>query len=182
LRRDVLDSIGGFGPLLGALTDDLAIAEAVLAAGGRIAQLAAPHWVETTVRDGRHYGQLLHRWFLFALLLLRKQTLGLRLGIGLLNGTGPLLLWGLLLSAALAPSWLGLGAVLATLTFRALGLVALQRSIYGRSLHAPLASLASELLQPLHLLHALLRRRIVWRKRRYRVFDDRRFEELEEII
>lgn len=178
LRREFLDRIGGFAPLLGYLTDDLAVAERTLAAGGRIAQSASPHWVETTVRDGRHYVQLMHRWFLFALLLLRKQPPRMRALIALLDGLPPVLLLGLVVAAALAPSPLALGALATTLALRALALVALQRTIYGRPLHAPFASLASELLQPLHLLHAVLWRRIVWRKRRYRVFDDRHFEAL----
>lgn len=178
LRTEHLAALGGFAPLLGTLTDDLAMAEAVLAAGGRIAQSAAPHWVETTVRDGRHYRQLLHRWHLFALLLLRKQPLGLRLTIGLLNGTGPLLLWALLASALFAWSPYTPLVVLATLVLRRHDLVRLQNALYRRPMHAPLTSLASELLQPFHLLHALLWRRIVWRKRRYRVQDDRHFEEL----
>lgn len=178
LRCDFLDSIGGFAPLLGSLTDDLAVAEQVLAAGGRIEQSARPHWVETTVRDSGHYVRMMHRWFLFALLLLRKQPLSLRVIIAFLHALPPLLLAALLAVAALAPTPLTVCILLAALVSRGLGLAALQRSIYGRSLHAPLASLASELLQPLHLLHALGWRRIVWRTRRYQVHDERHFTAL----
>jgi len=178
LRCDFLDAIGGFAPLLGHLTDDLAVAEQVLAAGGRIEQSARPHWVETTVRDLGHYNRMMHRWFLFALLLLRKQPLPLRAVIALLHALPPLLLAALVAAAALAPSPLTAGVLLAVLALRALGLAALQRSIYGRPLHSPLASPASELLQPLHLLHALCWRRIVWRKRRYRVRGERQFTAL----
>ena len=39
----------------------------------------------------------------------------------------------------------------------------------------PVLSLLSELLQPLHLFHALCNRTIVWRTRRYRVLDNKRF-------
>jgi len=176
LRTDVLEKQGGFAPLLESLTDDLAVAERTLAAGGRIFQSARPHWVATTVRDGRHYVQLMHRWFLFAFLLLRKQPPGLRAAISILGALPPLLLDVLLVSCALAPSGPAAGVLLGCLALRALGLVAIQRSIYGRPLHAPLSSLLSELLQPLHLLHALAWRRIVWRTRCYRVHDDRRFE------
>ena len=175
LRRDFLDSIGGFGPLLEYLPDDLAVAERVLAAGGRIEQSARPHWVETTVRDFGHYVRMMHRWFLFALLLLRRQPLSLRAVIAGLHALPPLLLAALLAVTVLAPGPLTAGTLLATLTLRALGLAGLQRSVYGRSLHSPVASLASELLQPLHLLHALCWRRIVWRTRRYRVHGERHF-------
>lgn len=176
LRTDFLASIGGFAPLLGALTDDLAVAERVLGAGGRIYQSARPHWVETTVRDGRHYLQLMHRWFLFAFLLVRKQKPGIAALVTALGTLPPLLLAALLLSVAAAPSGTAAGILLATFALRALGLAALQRALYGRPLHAPLSSLLSELAQPLHLLHAVAWRRIVWRTRRYRVHDDRHFE------
>ncbi len=176
LRSEDLAEQGGFAPILRSLTDDLAVAERTLTAGGRIFQSARPHWVETTVRDGRHYVQLMHRWFLFAFLLLRKQPLGLRAVISILGALPPLLLGALLLFVALAPSGPAAGILLACLILRALGLVTLQRAIYGRPLHAPFSSLLSELLQPLHLLHALVWRRIVWRTRHYRVHDDRRFE------
>jgi ceramide glucosyltransferase len=175
LRRDFLDSIDGFRPLLEYLPDDLAVAERVLAAGGRIEQSARPHWVETTVRDFGHYVRMMHRWFLFALLLLRRQPLSLRAVIAGLHALPPLLLAALLAVTVLAPGPLTAGALLATLALRALGLAGLQRAVYGRSLHSPLASLASELLQPLHLLHALCWRRIVWRTRRYRVHGEQHF-------
>lgn len=178
MRRDVLASMGGFAPLLGSLTDDLAVAEAVLASGRKIIQISHPHWVQTTVRGLRHYVQLLHRWYLFALLLVRKQPPVLRAAIVLLNAPGPVLLWGLLVSAFFVPRTLGLLAVFATLGSRSRLLWRLQRAVYGEPLHAFFSSLLSELLQPFHLLHALAWRRIVWRKRRYRVIDDRHFEAL----
>ena len=183
LRGDDLDSIGGFAPLLGYLADDLAVAERVLAAGGRIEQSARTHWVETTVRGFGHYLRMMHRWFLFALLLLRKQPPSLRAVIALLHALPPLLLAALVAVVALAPSPLTAGVLLSVLALRALGLITLQRSIYQRSiyqrsLHAPLASILSELLQPLHLLHAVCWRRIVWRKRRYRVRGENDFTAL----
>lgn len=176
LRVDDLDRLGGFAPLLGYLTDDLAMAERLLAAGGRIEQIAQPHWVETTVRDGGHYLQLMHRWYVFALLLLRKQHAGLAALISLLNGLPPALLLALVVRTVAAPGPASLAVLLAVLVCRGVGLVLLQRRVYGRPLHAPLISLASELFQPAHLLHALVRRRIVWRKRRYRVRSDHDFE------
>lgn len=176
LRTRDLEEQGGFASILRSLTDDLAVAERTLAAGGRIFQSARPHQVQTTVRDGRHYVQLMHRWFLFAFLLLRKQPAGLRLAISILGALPPLLLGGLAVSCALAPSAPAACILAACLILRALGLIALQRAIYGRPLHAPFSSLVSELLQPFHLLHALVWRRIVWRTRHYRVYDDRRFE------
>jgi ceramide glucosyltransferase len=175
LRRERLEALGGFAPVLRHLTDDLAVARHVLQAGGRIFQSARVQWVQTTVRDLRHYRQLMHRWFLFALLLLRRQPAWFRAVIALLHGLPPLLLWGALLAALASPGILAWCAVAALLGVRALALAALQRRIYGRTLHAPVLSLLGELLQPAHLVHAALVRRIVWRTRRYLVRDEADF-------
>ncbi|UXI67121.1 glycosyltransferase [Tahibacter amnicola] len=93
LRSEVLERVGGFAPLKAHLTDDLAVACQVRDAGGRIRQTPYPQFVQTRVRDLRHYIALMHRWFLFALLLLRRQPLALRGGIAILHGLPPLLLW-----------------------------------------------------------------------------------------
>ena len=134
--------------------------------------------MQTTVRDVRHYVSLMHRWFLFALLLLRRQTFARQAAITVLNGLPPLLLLGTIAAAALRPSASAAGALTLLVLVRAAGLAALQGRLYGgRVRRAPLLSLASELLQPLHLLHAALWRRITWRTRRYRVYSDRDFRD-----
>jgi ceramide glucosyltransferase len=179
LRRSTLDAMGGLAPLFPHLTDDLAVAARVRAGGGTIFQSARTHEVETSVRDGRHYRQLMHRWFLFALLLLRAQPAGDRLLITLLHGLPPVLLWSVLLAAVWQPSASSVAALAVTLIARAAAIVSVQRAIGAPGRHAPLLSLVSELLQPLHLLHAAVWRRITWRTRRYRVFDDRHFEAVE---
>lgn len=187
IRRGTLEGMGGFSPLLGYLTDDLAVAEAVLARGGMIFQSARAHAVETTVRDGRHYFELMHRWFLFAVLLLKKQKLGWRMVIGTLHGLPPLMLVALVVASISFGKVGGFVVLASTFVVRAFVLVGLHRAVYrpskplspfGRPLHAPLSSIASELLQPFHLVHALMSRRITWRKRRYRVRGDHDFEAL----
>src|SRR5262249_22564537 len=159
----------------------------VMQTGGTIRQTPYPQFVATSVRDFRHYRAVMHRWFLFALLLLREQPAGWTLAITLLHGLPPLLLWTLLLwtmtlglattSMSTAPASLAPAARLAeaavalllALLLRAAALIAVQRRLTGRSRHSPILSIVSELLQPLHLLHALVSRRIVWRTRRYLV-------------
>jgi ceramide glucosyltransferase len=168
VRRETLSRIGGLEALQHHLTDDLAVARAVRAAGGRILQTPRPQWVQTTVRDGRHYVAVMHRWYLFAWLLMKAQPPALALLIGAVHGSGPILLW----AALLTSPW---RAVAALLLARAVVLPVLQQQVYGRPLHEPLLSIVSELLQPLHLLHALLRRRITWRSRRYEVHSDTDF-------
>jgi ceramide glucosyltransferase len=171
-----LAAIGGFTPLWSRLADDLALARRVLETGGTIVQTPFPQFIATTVRDLRHYRALMHRWFLFALLLLREQPPAWTLAITLLHGVPPLLLWATLvgLSVSLTLTQRG-GAALAAIIamvligVRAMTLIAVQRVLTGRSRHAPVLSIVSELLQPLHLLHALCQRRIVWRTRTYTV-------------
>lgn len=179
-----LDAIGGFTPLIGHLADDLAVARRVILTGGTIRQTPFPQFVATSVRDLRHYRALMHRWFLFALLLLREQSAGWTLAITLLHGLPPLLLWTLFLWTVLLAApvsiastvWIPSAAwiqsavpLLFVLPIRAAVLIAVQRRLTGRSRHSPVLSIVSELLQPLHLLHALVSRRIVWRTRRYLV-------------
>ena len=69
-------------------------------------------------------------------------------------------------------------SVVCVLALRAATLIAVQLRLTGRSRHSPVLSVVSELLQPLHMLHALVSRRIIWRTRRYlvRANDDFRAE------
>src|SRR5205085_2272097 len=96
----------------------------VLATGGRIHQSARPHWVQTTVRDGRHYLSLMHRWYLFAVLLLRKQPPGLAAAISLLDGLPPALLLALVGTVVAAPTRLS-GALLGVLLLLRSGILLL---------------------------------------------------------
>lgn len=176
MKAGTVAAMGGFSPIMHAITDDLAVAERVTACGGTIAQTAAPVFVQTTVTDVRHYMRQMHRWHLFALLLFLKQPLWLQASITVLNVLPPLLLIAIVACALTAPSTGVLIPLAATFLVRMLLLRRVQQLIYRRVLHCPLLSLCSELLQPLHLLHALVQRDITWRKRRYRVHSDGSFE------
>ena len=169
-----LKRTGGFTPLLRYLTDDLALACHLERHGVSIIQSAAPVCVQTSVAGIRAWCRQMHRWFLFATLLLREKSLPVNGVIFLLQGLHPLLLWAMIAMAAgggaVAP-----GVLAACLVVRQFVLSGLQRQL---SQHIPLRpglSLFSELVQPLHLLHALLNRTIYWRSRRYRVLRNDRF-------
>ncbi|MCC8690110.1 glycosyltransferase family 21 protein [Xanthomonas campestris] len=174
-RTQQLQAWGGFAPLLDQLTDDLAFAAHVRAQGGRLWQSTAPVAMRTALPDPASYVRQMHRWMLFALLLLRRQRPAVKLAIGALHGLPPWLLIATLLSACLQPGALSFAAVAGLLTVRAAMLCLLQWRTTGASRHRPLLSLAAECLQPLHLLHAALVRTIRWRTRRYRVLPDGRF-------
>ncbi len=164
-----LRGIGGFTPLLRHLTDDLAVAGAVLGSGGTICQTASPQWITTSVDSPGHYLRLMHRWMLFANLLLRRQALPTVGAIALLHGTHPNLLW---LALAGAVRERRATPALVLLAGRALLLRRLQRRVYGRVLHVPGPSLVSELAQPAHVVHGAVQRTIRWRSRTYRVRAD----------
>jgi ceramide glucosyltransferase len=144
----------------------------VIRTDGTICQTPYPQFIATSVHDLRHYRALMHRWFVFALLLLREQSAAWTLAITVLHGLPPLLLWTMLIAASASVS--ASLALLFVAALRAVTLIAVQRKLTGRSRHSPLLSIVSELLQPLHLLHALVSRRILWRTRRYvvRANDD----------
>ncbi len=179
MRRDALEALGGFAPRLHHLTDDLAMAQAVLAGGGRIEQRREPVWMRTALPDLRAYVRQMHRWMLFARLLLRTQPWPARLRIAL--GQGLPTISPLIATTALtvAPSWPGAIAFMLGALAHVFGRRALQRACVGEAARIePLSSLLVALLLPLHLLHALLDSRIRWREHRYRVIANDRFEEL----
>lgn len=214
MRREELERIQHFQPILHELTDDLALATLVLKLGGSIHQSKAPLQVQTGVRDMRHYLQMMHRWYVFTLLLLKRQSIpvqalifvlhglppmmlgssillmgvisGQVLGITLLvyfiflSGLLPPLVGGLLsLLAFIALFWMGIEPasylLLIVLFLRGALLPAIQSMFFGESRYRPLLSLLSELIQPIHLIHALASRTIRWRTRRYRVRDTHDF-------
>lgn len=180
MRRDALRAIGGFAPRLRHLTDDLAMARAVLAAGGRIEQRSEPVWLRTDLPDVVAYVRQMHRWMLFALLLVRSEPWPSRLRIAFGQGLPTCAPWLSLLAFALLPTWPGAVALSAGLLLHVVGRRALQRACAGAAAAMqPLTSLLVALLLPLHLAHALVDRRIRWRAHRYRVHANDRFEDID---
>ncbi|MCD9125203.1 glycosyltransferase [Luteimonas sp. C4P040a] len=172
LRTARLRALGGFAPLLHALADDLAMADQVRARGGRIAQTTAPVHVRTSIDGPAHYLRQMHRWMLFATLLLRRQPMRMRVLITVLHGLPPLLLWAMGVALSVQPMMTGALCVIGVLVLRAAVPAWLQRRLGVSAPQRPLLSLLAELLQPLHLLHATCVRTVRWRSRRYRVHAD----------
>jgi ceramide glucosyltransferase len=65
LNREVLEAIGGFDGLEGALADDFAMAQRVRAHGYELAQTPLRHAISTHVTGFQHYLSLMHRWMIF---------------------------------------------------------------------------------------------------------------------
>lgn len=168
--------IGIFKKISHHLTDDLALAGAIKAAGGDIHQSSQPVRLTTDITGFLHYLRMMHRWYLFALLLLRGQNAGYKSVILVLHGWHPLVLWIALAGLVIEPSLMMVMTVGVFLWIRFCLLRILQKEVFGKAIHQPFASLISELLQPLHFFHALVNRNIRWRSRRYRVFSSEHFE------
>jgi ceramide glucosyltransferase len=192
MRTETLRLLGGFAAIQERLCDDYALARLLLDGGRRIHQGIVPQYLRTSVSDVRHYAQIMHRWFVFAGVLVRDQRPGVQLILLAALGLPPLLLWSGLIGTLALASWScftrahAAGAVFAA---AAMGIVLIVRYGLIRFLHRRLFdrdvrfrfgdSILSELLQPIHGLHALLVRTIRWRTRRIRVHADGTFEILE---
>ena len=185
-RTETLRSLGGFAAIRDRLCDDYAVARLYRDAGKSLRQTIDPQLVGTSVASAGAYIRLLHRWNRFADQLVRDQPVHLQALLFATLALPPLLLWGALASAGVATLleplrwfWTVPALLLAALVTRA--------RVYGRAhrrivpalpSQKPLRSLLVELLQPVHLIHALVRPTIVWRERRIRTSRDGRFRQI----
>jgi len=168
LRTDTLRGWGGFQAILNQLCDDYALARLVQQSGGRIRQGTTSQLIRTFVDGPRRYVSLMHRWFVFANVLVLDQPFPRRLLLAVWLGLPPLLLWGMFLSGL--AGWIGLATLGLILVVRHAVIRGLRRRFFlGHQPVPPLRSLLAELLQPLHLAHALVSPVILWRSRRIRV-------------
>lgn len=177
LRLSVLGRIGGFAPIMHYLTDDLALATLLKHKDVSIVQSVASVTVQTSVPDAGRYFRQMHRWFLFATLLLREKSAGINLMIFILQGLHPLLLWALFIFG-LSSGITGEMMLISVLLIRHCLLRRVQRAVSPSIPAHPFLSVLSELLQPVHLVNALFNRRIYWRSRRYRIFSNDHFVSL----
>jgi ceramide glucosyltransferase len=168
VRTDYVRRLGLFTTTARCITDDLAIAREIRRHGGSIVQTTRPHFISTTVPSARRYARLLHRWFVFTLILVRHEPPVTAAVITLVFGLPPLLFAAVLVLGVTQP-WPGLVVVGAVLVGRALTISAVNRILTGAWRHAPLPSLLTELLQPVFMIFAWAIPVIWWRRRKIRV-------------
>jgi ceramide glucosyltransferase len=167
MRTDTLRGYGEFTPVLDRLCDDYALAALVRANGGVIRQGVTPVRLRTTVGGAGAYFRLMHRWFVFAGVLVRDQPLPAAGVIVLFLGLPPLLLWVGLLAVAGGAS--GVLALAGVLLVRDMTLRLLHRRVFGGLPgFSWWKSILAEVLQPVHQVHSLVWRTIRWRTRRIR--------------
>ena len=175
MKTETLRSYGGFTPIFPFLCDDYALARVVKEHGGVIHQSVLPHSTKTHAETSREYFRLFHRWFAMAMVLFRDQPLhGKGMILGLL-GLPPFLLWLSLLSPLVG--WWGWFMVAAVFAIRHLLIRLQHRCIlpFRYPIHF-VKSLISELLQPVHVLHASLFNTFYWRKWLIRTLANGKFE------
>lgn len=167
MKRDTLESVGGFGGLESTLADDFAVAQRFKQYGLKLAQTPLLHGISTQVTGPRHYISLIQRWFIFPreslMRHLDKRDQAILYGTGLLPALYPLLL---LAWALRRPSRAKLAYSIAYLAY-SFAIFAYINRAYLRDV-APLRKAwlvpLIQLFFPLQLLAALLSpRRIVWR-------------------
>jgi ceramide glucosyltransferase len=164
IKKETLEHVGGFKAILYQLGDDYAMAKLVKSRGGTIIQGIAPQAVQTSVINFKHYLSLMQRWFLFAQLQVMDQALSAKLLLLIFLGLPAILL--LIGIASLAVSWLGLMILLLVFALRYFILRRLQRRLFSELKgFSFFTSILSECLQPFHMVHAALVKRIQWRTR-----------------
>jgi ceramide glucosyltransferase len=180
-RTAALRELDAFERIRGELCDDYALARFVRGQGWRIHQGATALALRTSLDGMDAYRAQMHRWFVFARVLLRDQPLARRLCLATFLGAPPVLLALVVLGAF--SGRVGAEVGVAVVVARHLVLGAVQRRVL-RSRPGPLPprslalSLASELPLPLHWLHAALVPTIRWRSRLIRVERDGRYKQV----
>ena len=168
MRTEYLRSLGGFEAIQNQLCDDYSLARLVMRHGGRLRQGVTSQLLRTSIAGPRHYLRQMHRWFLFANVLVLDQSLPVQFLLVVLLGLPPLLLWGSLLS--LAGGWIGTLVLITLLVIRHVTLRSLQHRVFRDPPQFSWGlSVLAELLQVVHLAHAGVSPVIVWRSRRIRV-------------
>lgn len=170
--KSTLLRLGGFAAIETELCDDYALARLYRRHGLPIIQSTILHPLATTVAGFADYLQLMRRWMVFARRLFRSSLTLPVAGLVVLPGALPALL---LLTGLLSRSAGLVAGVLGVLGLKAAALALVRRRVIGTPEGARTVALEvlADLLQPAHLLHALLRpRRVQWRNKSIELVAD----------
>ncbi|MGI4873470.1 MAG: glycosyltransferase [Janthinobacterium lividum] len=171
-RKSTLLGLGGFAAIEAELCDDYAVAHLYRRAGLPIGQTTILHPLATTVPTFSAYLHIMRRWMVFARRLFRSSLTVPVVALVVVPGSLPL---GLLLSSLLSQRLSLVAGVLAALALKATAMALMRRRLLGtpESIRTVALEMLADLLQPLHLLHALLQpRRVQWRNKSIEVVAD----------
>ena len=174
-RTSTLRSLGGFAAIDGELCDDLALAELYRDRGKSIHQGAMAQVLIAGGLGVSDYWRQMHRWFVFALVLMRRMSFGWKAWVAATSIVQSLLLGALFLS--ILGGMVHVGILASVLLLRHWALWVLLRATRDHSLNGlaerprvgAFSSIVAELVIPLHAVHAAFHPVIRWRTRRYTV-------------
>lgn len=159
-----LREIGGFRAIQHDLCDDYALHRLMQKYGRSIEQGVTCQEIATTIVNAKHYLRLMHRWSLFAIMLHRDQRPAVQAYLAGFLALPPVLLNVSCIAAflsAVAGNWQSVLILIVFLTVRGRVIALAQYQVFGSALSTnPFVSLLIELLQPIHLVNALLLRTI----------------------
>lgn len=174
LKKQTIEKLNYFEDILSFLADDLSLALVMKKNKMKIYQSRKHLVLQTNVISFKQYIKLMHRWFLFAKLLLKNHSIKENLLIFMLHGLSPIILWALIILSITNTSFMILFVLLA----RLLIIKTVQKKIFNKNnLYAFGFSLIAELMQPIHLTHAFIKNTIIWRTHVYKVESNERFFE-----
>lgn len=178
MSKATLLRYGGFSAIQNSLCDDYALARLVTSQGGVIQQGVTAQSISSSVNSSRQYFKIMHRWFVFAKVLLQDQSIRIQCLLLITLGLPSLLLWisgGLLLTG-----WPGFAFFGVLLVARDLILRILRKKIFQERMRfSSFLSILSELLQTIHYIHSCLSPVIQWRRHSLRVHRDGTFSKAE---
>jgi len=171
-HKATLLRLGGFAAIETELCDDYALAQLYRRQNLPVVQSTIVHPLATTVPHFGAYLQIMRRWMVFACRLFRSSLTRPVVALVVLPSSLPLVI--VLLSLVSGRPALVTG-VLAVLTLKATVLAGVRRYQLGtpESFRTVALEVLADLLQPLHLLHALIQpRRVQWRDKTIEVVAD----------
>ena len=179
LKLETLNTLGGFSAIQHQLTDDYAMAKRIRQHQGSIIQGVTTQGVQTSIPTLGDYIRIMHRWYVFALLQINDQKRQIKTVLFIFLLLPTLLFWVSLFT--LLSSLKGLLVIILFLVMQFILIRYLQKRIIPTSPRSSFCiSFFSQCLQVLHILHALLVKRIRWRKRQILVMSDGSFCYLKE--
>lgn len=176
MKLITIQKLGYFEKILTFLADDLSLALVMKEKGMKLYQSRKYVILQTNIEDRFSYMRLMHRWFLFAKLLLKNHSVKENIVITLLHGLPPICLWMIVLYGVRDMHFIILPLVL---LLRLIVIKLVQKAVFkNNDLYQYGFSVLAELMQPYHLFQAFARKTIIWRNHMYRVESNEKFHEV----
>ncbi len=175
-RTSTLRAIDAFRAIQHELCDDYALHKHFSKNDKSVVQGVSVQSINTSIETWESYFRLMHRWNLFAIILIRDLGWVQQFVLFLFLGLPSLLLISQIAFAAVSLNVLAMLVLFGVLVLRMTTISLLQYLVVGHVLSMNwISSVVAELLQPVHVLRALFDSQITWRNRKIKLGPDRRF-------